>query len=635
MYGFAGKILHVDLTHGPQGVSIEQPGEVFYRQYWGGSTMGLYYLLKHTPAHADPLGPENTLSFFISGPTGASISGQSRANATAKSPLSSLVGDAQTGGFWPAELKFSGFDGIVITGQSPKPVYLWIKDGQAELRDASSLWGKELTTAEVEKALKIEVGEPKAEVIQIGAAGERGVRFASIMNMSNRAFGRTGLGLVMASKRLKAIVVRGTQKPEFADKAAIAELNRWGTKEIPNNADVKGLQDYGTASVVAFQNSIGTLPTYNYSSGYFEKADDISGEKMADTILKENDTCFACTVRCKRVVETEYKGRKIDPFYGGAEYETISTFGSYCGVNNLQAISLAHQICAEWGVDTIACGATIAFAMELYENEVLNRDDTGGVELKYGNADAMLAMLNQIVRKEGFGAVLAEGSERAAQTIGRGADGYLITVKGTELPAHMPQVKRSLAVIYAVNPFGADHQSSEHDPLYTPVEGEPNLYLTRLAKLGLTAPQPMQDLGAEKVKFAFETQKNYSFLDTASLCQFVWGPAWTLYGPEEIVRLARAVTGWDVTIEEVQQVGERRINMMRAFNAREGVGRDKDTLPKKLSQPLKGGASDGFFISKEELDAALDIYYELAGWDKTTGNPQKEKLAELGLEWIT
>jgi aldehyde:ferredoxin oxidoreductase len=460
------------------------------------------------------------------------------------------------------------------------------------------------------------------------------VRFASIMNMSNRAFGRTGMGLVMASKNLKAVVVRGTQKPEFADKAAIAELNRWGTKEIPNNGDVKGLQDYGTASVVAFQNSIGTLPTYNYSSGYFDKADDISGERLADTILKENDTCFACTVRCKRVVETEYKGQKVDPVYGGVEYETIGTFGSYCGINDLNAISLAHQICAEWGIDTIACGATIAFAMELYENEVINRDDTGGIELKYGNADAMIAMLNQIVRKEGFGAVLAEGSERAAQTIGRGADEYLITVKGTELPAHMPQVKRSLAVIYAVNPFGADHQSSEHDPMYTPVDGEPNLYLTRLAKLGLTNPQPMEALNAEKVKYAFETQKNYSFLDTASLCQFVWGPAWTMYGPDEIVRMAKAVTGWDVTIEEVQQVGERRINLMRAFNAREGAGRDQDTLPKKLAQPLRGGASDGFFVSKEELEAALDVYYELAGWDKTTGNPKQAKLAELGLEWI-
>ena len=633
MYGFAGKILHVNLTTGS--LTVETPTEDFYRKYWGGSAMGLYYLLKNTPAKADPLGPANTLSFFVSSPTGASISGQSRANATAKSPLSGLVGDAQTGGFWPAELKFSGFDGIVITGKSPRPVYLWIKDGQAELRDARQLWGQELTTGEVEKAIKQEVGEPKAEVIQIGPAGERGVRFASIMNMSNRAFGRTGLGLVMASKNLKAVVVRGTQKPEFADKAAIAELNRSGTKDIPNNGDVKGLQDYGTASVVGFQNSLGTLPTYNYTSGYFEKADDISGEKMADTILKGNDTCFACTVRCKRVVETEYQGRKVDRFYGGPEYETISTFGSYCGINDLNAIALANQTCAEWGVDTIACGATIAFAMELFENEVIHLEDTGGIELKFGNADALLAVLNQIVRKEGFGAVLAEGSERAAQTIGRGADEYLVTVKGTELPAHMPQVKRSLSVIYAVNPFGADHQSSEHDPMYTPVkEGEPSLYLTRLAKLGLTSPQRGKAMNPEKVKFALETQKNYSFLDSSGLCQFVWGPAWTLYGPDEEVALIKAVTGWNVTLEEIQRVGERRINLLRAFNAREGVGRDKDTLPKKLFKPLKGGRSDGLFIPKEEIESALDTYYELAGWDKTTGNPTKEKLAELGLEWI-
>ena len=199
----------------------------------------------------------------------------------------------------------------------------------------------------------------------------------------------------------------------------------------------------------------------------------------------------------------------------------------------------------------------------------------------------------------------------------------------------MPQVKRSLAVIYAVNPFGADHQSSEHDPMYNPAPpGETNLYLTRLAKLGLTDPQYNQVMNAAKVRYALETQKNYSFLDTASLCQFVWGPAWTLYGPDEEVALMKAVTGWDVTLEEIQQIGERRINLLRAFNAREGATRDADTLPKKLARPLKGGASDGFFVPPEELAAALDTYYELAGWDKATGNPTKEKLAELGLEWI-
>lgn len=633
MYGYAGQILHVDLTKGA--LTIEKPDETFYRTYYGGSAMGLYYLLKNTPPKADPLGPENTLSFFISAPTGVAISGQSRATATAKSPLSGLVGDAQSGGFWPAELKFAGFDGIVITGKSPRPVYLWINEGQPELRDAGHLWGKDMPTGDVEKAIKDEVGQPKAEVIQVGPAAERGVRFSSIMNMSNRAFGRTGLGLVMASKNLKAIAVRGTRTPEVADKKAITELNKSGTKDIPNNADVKGLQDYGTASVVGFQNATGTLPTYNYGSGAFEHSDDISGEKMADTILKNNETCFACTVRCKRVVETEYKGTKILPFYGGAEYETISTFGSYCGINDLNAISLAHQICSEWGVDTIACGATIAFAMDLFENGILTAADTGGVELRFGKADAMLAMLNQIVRREGFGAVLADGSEAAARKIGKGAEEYVVTVKGAELPAHMPQVKKSLSLIYAVNPFGADHQSSEHDPMYVPEPDANNdtMYLNRLRVLGLTDPQKGWMMNEEKVKFAYRTELNYSFLDTATLCQFVWGPSWSLFGPEDEVAMMKAVTGWDVTIDEIQQIGERRLNMMRAFNAREGVGRDKDTLPKKLFKPLKGGKSDGRLVKPEELEFALDAYYTMAGWDQATGMPTRAKLEELGLGW--
>jgi len=634
MYGYAGQILHVDLTKGT--LTIEKLDESFCRAYYGGSAMGLYYLLKNTPARADPLGPENTLSFFISAPTGVAISGQSRATATAKSPLSGLAGDAQSGGFWPAELKFAGFDGIVLTGRSPRPVYLWIHDGQAELRQAGHLWGRGKTTGEVEKAIKGELGQPKAEVIQIGPAAERGVRFASIMSMSNRAFGRTGLGLVMASKNLKAVAVRGTKKPDVFDKQIIVALNRSGTQDIPNNADVKGLQDYGTASVVGFQNSTGTFPTFNYNSGAFEYSDDISGEKMADTILKENDTCFSCTVRCKRVVETEYQGTPIIPFYGGPEYETISTFGSYCGVNDLNAIALAHQICSEWGVDTIACGATIAFAMDLFENGVITTQDTGGIELKFGHAEAMLAVLNQIVRREGFGDVLADGSEAAARKIGRGAEDLAITVKGAELPAHMPQVKKSLALIYAVNPFGADHQSSEHDPMYVPdpENNDDNLYLRRLKALGLVDPQKGWMMNEEKVKFAYRTQLNYSFLDTATLCQFVWGPAWTLYGPDEEVAMMKAVTGWDVTIDEIQKIGERRLNLLRAFNAREGAGRDKDTLPKKLFKPLKGGKSDGRFVKPEELDFALNAYYEMAGWDKATGMPTAKKLKELGLDWV-
>ena len=326
------------------------------------------------------MSPENVLTLMLSVTTGASISGQSRINANAKSPLTGAIGDSQAGGFFPAELKFAGYDGIVIKGRSAKPVYLSIVDGKAELHDASPLMGK--VTGEVDAILKQEVGDPKAEVIQCGPAAERGVLFSSLVNMANRNNGRTGMGLVMASKNLKAVVVRGKQKPELADPAALTALNREGPKEMPKNADMDGLAKLGTAGVVMFQNTIGTLPTRNYSEGQFEDAEKISGEVLYDTVLKERDTCYACIVRCKRVVEITDGPYQVDPLYGGPEYETLATFGSYCAISDLAAVSLANQICNMQGVDTIACGATIAFAMECFEKGIIGLEQTGGLELK-------------------------------------------------------------------------------------------------------------------------------------------------------------------------------------------------------------------------------------------------------------
>ncbi|MCS7011728.1 MAG: aldehyde ferredoxin oxidoreductase, partial [Anaerolineales bacterium] len=275
-YGYHGKILHVNLTTGE--ITVETPPASFYRTYMGGSAMAMYYILKHVPKGADPLGPENLLTVFPSVVTGAPIAGQSRINVNAKSPMSGAIGDSQSGGFFPAEFKFAGYDGVVFYGQSPKWVYLSIIDGKAELRDASHLMGK--VTGEAEAILKQELGDDKIEVLQIGPAAEVGVRFSAIMSMSNRANGRTGMGLVMASKKLKAIVVRGKQKIEIADPKALAELNKKGAKWIPENPDVDGLAKYGTASVVMPQNSFGTLPTRNYNEGQFEYAEAISGEKM-------------------------------------------------------------------------------------------------------------------------------------------------------------------------------------------------------------------------------------------------------------------------------------------------------------------------------------------------------------------
>ncbi|MFQ5399369.1 MAG: aldehyde ferredoxin oxidoreductase family protein [Anaerolineae bacterium] len=646
LYGYTGKVLHVDLTN--KQLEIEEPGEAFYRQYIGGSLMGLYYLWKHTPPGADPLGPENTLTLACSAPTGLPLSGQSRCTATCKSPSSGGASDSQAGGFWPAELKRAGFDAIVIKGASETPVYLWVHDGKAELRDASHLWGK--LTHEVDMALKQELGDKKIEIAQVGPAGEKLSVFAAIMNMSNRAWGRTGPGAVMGSKQLKAIVVRGKGKIEPADKKRITALAKLGSSTFPGS-DMEEFGRYGTADTVMANFGSGGLPTNNWDSGVMpsrEAAEAIGGERLYEELLRGaeegkqdrqgRDTCYACIVRCKRVVESEWRDKKLVPEYGGPEYETLATFGSYCGVSDIHAITYANQLCNQYGVDTISCGATLSWAMDCYENGVFTAEEMDGIELKFGDAEAMVAMLEKTLKREGFGDYLADGSAKAADRLGKGHE-YLLTVKGQELPAHMPHVKRSLGLIYAVNPFGADHQSSEHDPAYHPksYEGTPDSpgYKRFLKPIGLDKPQPTKVLNAEKVEFALKTQYTFSAADTISVCQFVYGPGWQLYGPEQMAELMAGATGWDITVNDIQEIGRRRVNLMRAYNAREGLTRDQDTLPKKLfKKALKGGRSDGIVLDEAELAAGLDMYFEQAGWDVATGTPTRDTLESTGLAWV-
>jgi aldehyde:ferredoxin oxidoreductase len=645
LYGFTGKILHVDLTD--RRLTIEEPDEEFYRHYPGGSLMGLYYLWRNTAPGIDALDPQNTLTFALSAPTGLPISGQSRCTATCKSPTTKGVADSQAGGFWPAELKFAGFDAVVIRGASATPVYLWIHNGEAELRDATHLWGQ--YTHDVDTLIKSEMGDDKIEIAQIGPAGEKLSMFAAVMNMSNRAWGRTGIGAVMGSKNLKAIAVRGTLPVNPADKKAVVALSRRGTKLLPDRPDVTNLGTYGTADAVMGQQGAGGLPTNNWDSGVMDiaAAEAISGERLYLELLRGadegkqdklgRDTCYACIVRCKRVVESEYRDHKLVPEYGGPEYETISTFGSYCGVGDLHAISYANQLCNMYGVDSISCGATLSWAMECFEQGVLSLEDTDGIDLRYGNAEAMIAMLEKTLRREGFGDLLAEGSEKAADRLGKGHE-YVLTVKGQEIPAHMPHVKRSLGLIYAVNPFGADHQSSEHDPMYHPklYEGSPESpgYKRYLAEIGLTTPTAPKAMNPEKVEFALKTQYNYSATDTIDVCQFVYGPSWQLFGPQDMADLMTAATGWDVTVDEIQTIGRRRLNLMRAYNAREGLTRDHDTLPKKLfTKPLSGGRTDGMTLDPDELETALTMYFEQAGWDVEAGVPRRATLEEDGLGW--
>ncbi len=626
-----GKILHVDLTQGK--TWVETPPEAFYRKYGGGSAMGVYYLLKEMPSKIDPFSPENILTMFLGVPTGLPISGQSRMVASAKSPLTGAIGDSQCGGFFPAQMKYAGYDGIVVRGRSPKPVYLWIKDGEVEIRDASHLWGK--ITPDCEDIIKEELGDKKIEVLQIGPAGENLVRYASMINMCNRANGRTGMGAVMGSKNLKAVAVRGSWLPRAADPKKFTELFRVGTKRIPDTPAVQFMTVHGTTGDVAGVNAIGMLPTRNMNEGQFEGFETISGELMTETILKERDTCYSCTVRCKPTVETEYKGRKVSPRFGGPEYETMATFGSYCAVDNMHAVALANQLCNHYGMDTISCGATVAFAMECYENGLLTKEDTGGIDLHWGNADAMVQLVEMVGKREGFGKLAGEGSERMAKWIGKNADDYVITSKGQEAPAHMPQFKRSLGIIYAVNSFGADHESSEHDPFIEKGNAD-EMAIRNMAQLGLTELQEPGSLNAYKMKMASVTQRVYSAMDCFALCLFVWGVGWQLYSPQDTVDMLNSATGWDMDIKELVTVGERRINMMRAFNMREGFTRQDDEMKKKFFEPLRGtGPTAGVYMTREEFESMKDEYYRQMDWDVASGNPSPEKLKSLGLEWIS
>jgi aldehyde:ferredoxin oxidoreductase len=635
-YGYTGNILQVDLSSGK--ISTEKPTEDFYRFHLGGSSLNLSYVLKQLPPGADPLGPDNVLAFGLSVLTGAPLSGLSRMTVTAKSPLTGAVGDSQCGGYWPAALKFAGFDAIIVSGKSPTPVYLFIDEGKVELRNASHLWGR--VTGESQATILSELGDEKIEVLQIGPAGENMVRYASIINMCNRANGRTGMGAVMGSKNLKAIAVRGSSKVELADPQTFKEIVRENSARLKSSG-FDGFGKYGTPGEVAHGQSFGGLPTFNFKSGVFSGWENIDGTTLYDNFLsgagegkqtsRGRDTCFGCIVRCKRVVETGAENHSVDPLYGGPEYETIAALGSYCGVDDLGAICKANELCNKYGLDTISCGATIAWAMETFEAGQLDSQMTGGLEIRFGDEAMLLRLIDMIAVRQGFGDILAEGSAAAAEKLSAGLD-FLVTSKGQEAPAHMVQPKRGLALMYAVNPFGADHMSCDHDMGYTPAAYDSNR--DRYQSLGLQSPTAATSMDASKVEFVRRTQWLFSMMDSANLCHFVWGPSWQLHGPQQMVEMIRAITGWEMSIDELLLAGERRVNMMRAFNAREGINASQDRLPNKFFRPLSGGPTDGWKVDREAFEGSLKEYYRQCGWDEVSGTPTKETLERLELSWL-
>ena len=621
-YGYNGKILRVDL--GRESIDVEEPKEILYSRYLGGGTLALYYLLNELKPKSDPFGPENILVFAGSVISGTPATGLSRFSVAAKSPLTNAFGESEAGGWWIPELKFAGYDAIVIKGRAHKPVYLWIHDGEAEIRDARHLWGK--FSKETQEEIRKELGDDRVRIASIGPAGEKLVKFACILNELKHANGRTGLGAVMGSKNLKAVAVRGKKRMEVVDEEAVKRLTKWlrDTYEEPYFS----IGNLGTSRVTVMLSEQGILPTFNFREGSFEGAEAISGETMSKTILVRRGTCYGCFVRCKREVQVG-EPYSVDPIYGGPEYETVAAFGSICGIDDLKAISWVNQLCNAYGLDTISTGNLISFAMECYENGILKKGDTGGIDLRFGNVDAMIRMVEMIGKREGLGDILAQGILSAAEKFGKGADRFAIHVKGMPVPFHEPRGKAGVGLGYAVSATGPDHMEFPHDPFWATEAG-----IALLRPLGILEPVDVFDLGPKKVKIFVYLQQYFNLLNSLGICMFTTKP----FGPQTfngIVDYVKAVTGWETSLFDLLKVGERHANMARIFNLREGFTFKDDTLPDRFFNPMEGGTLKGKKIDKEQFSKAIETYYEMMGWDPETGVPKKEKLAELDLDWLT
>ncbi len=619
--GYNGKILKVDLTD--RKWEVDEREDLFYRKYPGGSALGMFYLLDEMPAGTDALAPESLLVLAPSVLTGAPVSGASRFTVTCRSPLGGTAGDSQCGGQWGPELKFAGFDAVVVTGKASSPVYISISSGDVDIIDAASIWGR--PTADTRAAIREELGDEKVKIACIGPGGEKLVRFACISGGSSHYAGRTGAGAVMGSKNLKAVACRGKRPYEYDDKDAVLSYGRLAKERRDNSGFAKILRALGTAGVVKPQYDSGNLTTRNFTYNSFEGVEKLSGETMRDSIVAKSETCFGCVVSCKKIVKAD-KPYTVDPAYGGPEFETIALLGSNLMIDDITAVAKANELCNAFGIDTISTGAMIAYAMESFENGIITEEQTGGLKLRFGDADAALRAVEMIGARDGFGDVLAEGMFAAIEEFGAETAPFAIHAKGNPFPGHMAQVKKSQALAYAVNPFGADHMSSEHDWLIT----APN---DAALGLGLYETREAAALDTEKARMVAMTQMYYSLLDTLTLCAFCWGPD-ALFNYYDLEGFVRAVTGWNMSFWELMKVGERRVNMMRAFNAREGFTADDDILPDRVFEPMPKGTGKGICVRREDFEAAKRDYYGIMGWDPESGNPTRGKLCELGLDWL-
>jgi len=618
MYGYGGTILRIDLTDGT--IHRHPTEEHLARAFLGGRGLNVKRLWDELPAHTDGLSPQNILVFGVGPLVGTLFPGGARFNVSAMSPQTGILGDSNAGGFFGPELKFAGYDQVLIRGRAKHPVYLWIRDDEVELRDARGLWGHDVW--ETTEAIRQELGDPDVQVAAIGPGAENGVRFAGVFVNLNRPAARTGMGTVMASKNLKAVAVRGSKLIPVADMARFRELIEQLDEVIYHHREYEIRCRLGTTRLIKALDSIGGLPTRHFQRGCFEHADAVSGEAIEELYKIKSKACFACIIPCSRflvVDDPRFPGLRME----GPEYEPLAGFTVRVGNSDLALGLKCIDLANRYGVDAIALSEVIAWAMECYERGLLSRQEADGLDLTWGNGEAILALIHKVVHREGFGDMLADGVRKAAERLGRGSEEIAMHGKGLEIFQADVRSIKAYGLGNAVASRGADHLRSE--PWFE-FSNDPEEGIRRF--------------GVPETAFRLEYKgkglvvKHYeemaAIADSLGVCKNTYNNMEVLDW-EGTAELLQAAIGWDITGEEVQRIGERIVNLERLFIAREGITRRDDMLPRRfLEEPLPEGSgpSTGSVL---ELEPMLDEYYRARGWDVETGLPTEEKLAELGL----
>jgi aldehyde:ferredoxin oxidoreductase len=607
-YGYFNNYFFVDLT--TKKITKKSFDESILKDFIGGSGLGAYILYNLTDANTEPFGEDNLLAFLTGPFVGTAVPSSGRHAVVTKSPATNIWAESDIGGSFGVMLRKCGIDGIIIKGKSETPVYLWITDDKVEIKSAVHLWGKD--TFYVDQKLKLETGE-NCEVTSIGIAGENLVKFASIMSdgKDSRAAGRAGVGAVMGSKKLKAICAKGTKEVPIYDEASLSKSVRTFLPTLIKNT--KNRKEFGTAGSIVASEKVGDLPIQNWKVGEWESgANKISGQVMTETILTGRYYCKNCIIGCGRKIKVQSEEYTIEG--SGPEYETLGMLGSMCLIDNLEAICKGNELCNKYGLDTISTGAVIAFAMECYEGKIITSIDTNGVELEWGNSEAMIEMIKMIANRRGIGNILAEGVMKASEIIGLSTKMFAIHVKGLEPPAHDPRAFNSLALAYATSNRGACHlQAFSH------------AYETGsiLPEAGYNTPFN-RFLTDGKGEMVAVLQNYMSLLDSLKICKFAVTGGVSV---TQIVDWLNYITGWNYTIEEFFKTGERIFNLKRIFNNSCGITNEDDRIPNRLLNYRKGGGTNDHLPL---LPVMLNEYYDYRKWDNN-GRPSVEKIKDLKL----